>query len=126
MAGDEPEGLQVELKSIPGNYLMIENPTKLVNRHYTGEIYFGLIPCETVTGYVYLDENGNGAYDEGEARPEGVMLKAKEKEVLTGKDGRFIFRNLQKLWRQWLEVKPGQLYYKGSIENLKFILEEKQ
>jgi len=120
LAGDRHEGLQVELKSIPGNYLMIENPTKLVNRHYVGEVYFGLIPTTTVTGFVYLDENGNNVYDEGEIKPEGVMLKAKDKEELTGKDGKFIFRNLPVLWRQWIEVKKEQLYYKKNIDYLKF------
>jgi hypothetical protein len=125
LAGDQHEGIQMELKSIPANYLLISKPTQLVNRNYTGEIYFGLIPCKTVTGFVYMEENQNGAYDEGEVRPEGVLLKAKDKEVITGKDGKFIFRNLPVLWQQWIEVKQEQLYYKGSIKNLKFNIEEK-
>ncbi len=126
MAGDEHEGLQLELKSLPATYVLLENPTRLVNRRYTGEIYFPLVPCETVIGFVYADENQNGDYEEGEVRPEGVLLKAKDKEVLTGKEGKFIFRNLPVLWRQWIEVKKEQLYYKGSVENLKFNIEEKQ
>jgi len=126
LAGDEHEGIQVELKSIPANYLLISKPTQLVNRNYIGEIYFGLIPCKTVTGFVYVDENQNGAYDEGEVRPEGVLLKAKDKEVITGKDGKFIFRNLPELWQQWIEVKQEQLYYKGSKENLRFNIDSKK
>jgi uncharacterized repeat protein (TIGR01451 family) len=126
LAGDQHEGIQLELKSIPANYLLKSNPTQLVNRNYIGEIYFGLIPCTTVTGFVYVDENQNGAYDEGEVRPEGVLLKAKDKVVITGKDGNFIFRNLPTLWRQWIEVKQEQLYYKGSVESLKFKIEEEQ
>jgi hypothetical protein len=125
LAGDRHEGIQVELKSIPADYLLISKPTQLVNRNYVGEIYFGLIPCETVTGFVYIDENQNGAYDQGESGPGGVLLKAKDKEVITGKDGTFIFRNLPTQWRQWIEVKKEQLYYKGSIENLKINIEEK-
>jgi hypothetical protein len=125
MAGDEHEGLQLELKSLPDAYVLIENPTKLVNRRYAGEIYFPLVPCETVIGFVYVDENQNGQYDEGEARPGGVLLKAGEKEVITGKDGGFIFRNLPVLWRQWIEVKKEQLYYKGLVSNLNFNIEEK-
>ncbi len=126
LAGDRHEGIQVELKSIPADYLLISNPTQLVNRNYVGEIYFGLIPCEAVIGFVYVDENQDGVYDEGEPRPEGVLLKAKGKEVITGKDGNFIFRNLPTQWRQWLEVKKEQLYYKGTVEGLKFNIEEKQ
>jgi hypothetical protein len=107
------------------SHILLENPTRLVNRRYTGEIYFPLVPCETVIGFVYVDENQNGAYDEGEIRPDGVLLKAKDKEVITGKDGQFIFCNLPILWRQWIEVKREQWYYKGSVSNLKFHIEEK-
>jgi hypothetical protein len=126
LAGDEHEGIQIELKSIPSNYLLISNPTRLVNRNYTGEIHFGLIPCKNVTGFIYVDENKNGAYDKGEVNPEGVLLKAKSKEVLSGKDGKFIFRNLPVLWQQWIEVNKEQLYYKGNVENLGFYIEKEQ
>lgn len=123
LAGDKHEGIQLELKSIPANYLMIDQPTRLVNRYYDGEIFFGLIPCKTVTGFVYSDENGNGAFDQGEARPAGILLKAKDKEVVTGTDGRFTFRNLPVLWQQWIEVKSTQPYYNGAASKLKFQLD---
>lgn len=122
-AGDKHEGVQIELKSIPANYLMIDKPTRLVNRQYAGEISFGLIPCKTVTGFVYTDENGNGAYDPGEAKPAGVLLKAKDKEIVTGADGRFTFRNLPEMWQQWIGVKTAQPYYKGDAAKLKFQLD---
>jgi hypothetical protein len=119
LAGNEHEGVQVELKSIPPNFLLTENPTRLVNRHYVGEIYFGLIPCKTVTGFIYIDENGNGEYDADEVRPAAVALSAKDKQVLTGKDGRFIFRNLPEMWQEWIKVSETQLFYKEDIKKIK-------
>ncbi len=122
MAGTSYEGVQIELKSLPANYLLNTAPTQLVNRNFVGDIYFGLIPCKRVTGFVFIDDNSNGAHDNGESKPAGVLLQAKDKEVLTGKDGEFIFRNLPELWRQWIKVKPQQPYYKGAKGNLKIII----
>jgi hypothetical protein len=124
LAGDEHEGLQLELKSLPPNYLVFGNPTRLVNRHYIGEISFALIPCKTVEGFVYVDGNQNGTYDEGESRPVGVQLRAKDKEVITAKGGVFIFRNLPLQWQQWIEINKDQLYYKGDTANLKIHIEK--
>ena len=111
-AGDEHEGVQIELKSVPANFILRDNPTKLINRHYTGMIYFSLIPCKTLTGFVYQDENENGSFDTSETRPAGVVLKAKDKEVVTAPDGQFIFRNLPVLWQEWVEIKKDQPFYK--------------
>ncbi len=126
LAGDEHEGVQIELKSVPGNYLVNGKPTRLVNRHYVGEIYFALIPTKTVKGFVYVDKNGNGAYDEGEVRPAGVLLQtgdeANTKVVITGNGGTFIFRNLPELWQEWIKVTESQPFYKGNKESLKFSL----
>ncbi len=122
LAGDLHEGVQIELRSVPGSYVLYGPPTRLVNRNYTGEIYFALIPTKTVTGFVYVDANQNGTFDEGEVRPAGVLLRAKDKEVITGKDGEFIFRNLPVLWQQWIEVSEDQSFYKGGIDSLRFSL----
>jgi uncharacterized repeat protein (TIGR01451 family) len=119
LAGASYEGVQIELKSLPYNYLLNAKPTQLVNRNFAGDIYFSLIPTKTVSGFVFIDENGSGVYDNGEKRPMGVLLQAKDKEVFTGQDGEFIFRNLPELWRQWIKIKPEQPYYKGSTTNLK-------
>ena len=134
-AGKDFEGVQMELKSIPANYLyipsdlvsyhgpydyrVITEPTRLVNSNYVGEIYFGLIPCKTVTGFVYIDKNNNNQYDDGEIRPAGVQLNAKDKQVITGKDGEFIFHNLPEMWQQWIKVSETQLFYKEDVEKLK-------
>lgn len=120
LAGDKHEGIQIELRSVPGSYVLYGPPTRLVNRNYTGEVYFALIPTKTVTGFVYEDANGNGTFDESEVRPAGVQLKAKDKEVITGKDGEFIFRNLPDLWQQWIEISKDQSFYKGNKDSLKF------
>jgi uncharacterized repeat protein (TIGR01451 family) len=125
LAGNEHEGIQLELKSVPPEYVLLVNPTQLVNRNYTGDIYFPLIPCKTVKGFVYVDENQNGVYDKGETKPAGVLLKAGEKEVLTTTTGAFIFRNLPVLWQEWIKVSEEQPYYKGKLENLKFRVLEK-
>jgi uncharacterized repeat protein (TIGR01451 family) len=119
LAGNEHEGVQLELKSLPPHYLLLGNPTMLVNRNYTGKIHFGLVPSKTVVGFVYVDANGNGQHDPGETAPAGVVLKAKDKEVLTGKGGQFIFRNLPELWQQWIEIKKDQPFYNDTIDNLK-------
>jgi hypothetical protein len=122
LAGNEHEGIQLELKSVPPEYVLLVNPTQLVNRHYTGDIYFPLIPCKTVKGFVYVDDNQNGIYDKGETKPAGVLLKAGEKEVLTAFEGTFIFRNLPVLWQEWIKVSEEQPYYKENKDNLKFSL----
>ncbi|HLP48938.1 MAG TPA: hypothetical protein VK469_23560 [Candidatus Kapabacteria bacterium] len=125
----------MELKSIPTNYLfippdlisyhgphdylVISDPTRLVNKNYVGEIYFGLIPCKTVTGFVYIDENDNGDCDDGESKPAGVQLNAKDKQVVTGKEGQFIFRNLPGLWQEWINISEPQLFYKEDVKKLK-------
>jgi len=119
LAGNEHEGVQVELKSIPPNFLLTENPTRLVNRHYVGEIYFGLIPCKTVAGFVYIDENGNGEYDANEVRPSAVTLSARDKQVVTSKDGQFIFRNLPEMWQEWIKISETQLFYKEDVKKIK-------
>lgn len=119
LAGDRHEGVQMELKSVPAHYLLTADPTVLVNRRYQGEIYFGLVPTKTVEGFVYVDENNNGSYDDGEARPEGVVLTAKDKQIVTGKDGKYIFRNLPVLWQEFIKLSPEQPFYKGNIESLK-------
>ena len=119
LAGDEHEGIQVELKSIPPDYILKSEPTRLVNRYYTGDIYFPIIPCETVRGFVYNDRNKNGSYDEGETKPEGILLKAKDKEVITGKDGEFIFKNIPLLWQEWIKINEKQPYNQDTLKNLK-------
>lgn len=124
LAGKEHEGVQIELKELPSNYLLVGSPTRMVNRYYTGDISFGLVECKTVKGFVYVDENNNGVFDEGEARPRGVVLKAKDKEVVSGKDGGFVFRNLPALWQQWIEISKDQPFYKGSLDNLEFEVKE--
>jgi hypothetical protein len=134
-AGRDFEGVQMELKTIPANYLyipadlisyhgphdylVITEPTRLVNKNFVGEIYFGLVPCKTVTGFVYIDENNNNDYDDGETRPSGVQLNAKDKQVVTGKEGQFIFRNLPELWQEWIKVSEKQLFYKEDVKKLK-------
>lgn len=118
LAGDQHEGVQIELKSLPSNYVLTGEPTVLVNRRYQGEIYFGLVSCKTVEGFVYIDENTNGSYDEGETRPEGIVLTAKDKQIVTGKNGKYIFRNLPVLWQEFIEISPEQPFYKGNKENL--------
>jgi len=122
LAGDDHEGVQLELKSLPAGYLMITPPTRLVNRNYVGEIFFGLIPCEIVTGFVYIDENGNGKYDEGETRPTGVTVKARDKETCTGPGGEFVFKNLPLLWKDYIKVSDDQVFYKGDVDKLKISL----
>lgn len=124
LAGDDHEAIQLELRSIPVNYLMIDEPTRLVNRYYTGEIYFGLIPCKTLTGFVYIDENGNNTPDENEIRPAGVILKAKDKEVVTGQNGEFTFRNLPIMWQEWIKLHDNQLFNKTDIKKLKIKFNE--
>jgi hypothetical protein len=121
LAGTEHEGVQLELKSLPPHYILLSNPTMLVNRNYTGKIHFGLVPSKTVKGFVYVDSNGNGQHDPDETAPAGVVLKAKDKEVVTGKGGQFIFRNLPVLWQQWIEIKKEQPFYNETIDNLKIV-----
>lgn len=124
LAGDHHEGVQMELKSLPAHYLLKDSPTRLVNRNYTGMIYFGLVPCKTVKGFVYQDANGNGEFDNGESRPFGVLIEAKGKTVVSGKDGRFIFRNLPELWQEWMKIKDKQIFFTGEPKNLKFKIDE--
>jgi hypothetical protein len=66
-----------------------------------------------------VDKNNNDSYDEGEARPAGVVLKAKDKQVISGKDGKYIFRNLPVLWQEFIVVSPEQPFYKGDKGALK-------
>ncbi|MGE5343473.1 MAG: CARDB domain-containing protein [Candidatus Omnitrophota bacterium] len=138
LAGNDHEGVQLELKSLPSRYLLVppgfialhapfdymrmSDPTRLVNRRYQGEIYFGLIPCQTLTGFVYVDENGNNAYDEGEIRPSGVVVTAKDKEAVTENEGNFTFHNLPEIWSQELTIKDLQVFYKGDRLKLKLKL----
>lgn len=126
LAGIEHEAVQIELKALPAYYLLPSEPTRLVNRNYTGDIHFGLVPCKTLKGFVYVDENGNNTFDNGEKRPGGVIIKAKDKESVSGKNGGFIFRNLPTLWQQWLEIKKEQYFYKDALENLKLQLENQE
>lgn len=114
LAGDRHEGIQLELKSLPPQYILEQHPTVLVNRRYVGEVYFPLIPCKNVKGFVFEDANGNGQYDEGEVKPSGVLLQANEKEVVTGKDGWFLFRNLPVQWQKDIGLSDEQPYYKSD------------
>ncbi len=118
LAGDQHEGVQMELRSVPAQYVVNGSPTKLVNRRYKGEVFFALIPCDTVKGFVYVDANGNGQFDDGETQPGGVVLKAKDKEVLT-RGGKYIFRNIPTMWIQWIEIAKTQPFYKGDVTQLK-------
>ncbi len=125
MAGHDYEAIQMELKSLPAHFLVATSPTRMVNRNYVGDISFPLVPCNGVTGFVYLDANGNKSYDDGETKPAGVLLKAKDKEVATGGSGQFIFRNLPVLWQEWIEIKKDQPYYDGPTENLRIQVNKK-
>jgi uncharacterized repeat protein (TIGR01451 family) len=127
LAGDQHEGVQIELKELPAQYLLLEHPTRMVNRHYVGEIHFGLVPCKTVTGFVFIDENQNGSYDAGETRLENIVLRVNatikgkkiEKEAVTGNDGKFIFHNLPEAWIEFIEIKSEQPHHQGNIKKLK-------
>ncbi|MCK4760807.1 MAG: DUF11 domain-containing protein [Candidatus Aminicenantes bacterium] len=123
LAGDDHEGIQVDLSSLPGSYLSTTPVTRLVDRRYVGDIYFGLVSCRTLTGFVYVDENGNGSYDEGESRPAKIVVTAGKKETTSGENGRFIFRNLPKLWQEFAAIKKEQPFYKGPTGKFKFQLD---
>ena len=123
-AGEHKVGVQVELTSIPADLVFSTSPTRLVDRFFNEVIVFGLVPCTVVKGFVFRDENANGVYEEGEAKIEGIELKAEEKEVLSGKDGEFIFTNLPVIWKDRIEIKRVQFYYSGAVEGLGFVLIE--
>jgi len=59
------------------------------------------------TGYVFLDENGNGRKDSGEEGIQGVSLSMNGEEALTSGDGRFAFPS----------VPPGE--YLLAIEGIR-------
>ncbi len=120
LVGENYEGVQIELKSVPSDFMLKELPTRLVNRNYIGEIAFPMIPCKTVLGFAYADTNGNGTFDVGEERQAGVLLQAEEKEVVTDNDGVFIFRNLPVLWEEFIKLADRQPYFKGDTSTLKF------
>ena len=44
-----------------------------------------------ITGYVYIDENRDGAQNAGEQGAQGVLLTAGGREAITGAGGRFVF-----------------------------------
>jgi hypothetical protein len=115
-AGDQHEGVQVELKDLPAHYVLTTEPTRLVNRNYSGDIYFPLVPCRTVNGVVIDKENDTPV--------EGVLLKLRindfEKEVFSGKDGKFVFRNVPVALEDGLiKINESQPFYKGMSQNLK-------
>jgi hypothetical protein len=86
----------------------------------TGEPGIANILVKDTRGRLFRsDADGNGQHDPDETAPAGVVLKAKDKEVVTGIGGQFIFRNLPVLWQQWVEIKKEQPFYNKTINNLK-------
>ncbi len=65
----------------------------------TGEADFGFAPCATVSGVVYIDDNGNGMYDVGEGLVAGATVTLTDSDgnvigvVTTGADGVYDFDN---------------------------------
>ncbi len=58
---------------------------------------FGFAPCGSISGVVFIDENGNGAYDAGEALVAGATVTLTDADgnvagtVITGANGVYIF-----------------------------------
>jgi hypothetical protein len=96
----------------------------VVNRQFNGVISFGLVPCITVKGFVYRDDNGNDRYDEGEKRIMGVVVQSVDKETISGSEGMFIFRNLPVDWKEQITIKSKQPYYDADISNIHIHIEE--
>lgn len=48
-----------------------------------------------ITGYAFMDENGNGQLDPGEQGVKGILLSANGSEAITGTDGLLVFPPLE-------------------------------
>jgi hypothetical protein len=124
LAGEENVAVQIELKSVSSHFVLTTVPTCVVNRQFAGIISFGLVPCMTVKGFVYRDDNANERYDEGEARIKGLVLQAESKETISGSQGMFIFRNLPVSWKEQIAIKSEQPYYDANISTIRIHIEE--
>jgi uncharacterized repeat protein (TIGR01451 family) len=124
LAGDENVAVQIGLKSVSSHYVFTTDPTCVVNRQFNGVISFGLVPCITVKGFVYRDDNGNDRYDIGEERIRGVMVQSVDKETISSSEGIFIFRNLPIAWKEHITIKSEQPYYDADISNIRIHIEE--
>ncbi|MBI2841717.1 MAG: DUF11 domain-containing protein [Acidobacteria bacterium] len=97
-AGVETLGVQVELKSVPADLVLTTDPTLLVRGDFNGVVRFGLVQCRTVRGFVYEDLDGDRELDADEPRVPGAVVRAGEKEALSGAEGEFVIKNLPVKW----------------------------
>ena len=114
-AGQENVAVQIDFRSMPEDMVLISPPTQLTNRAQRRELTYALVPCRPLRGFVYLDENRNGACDENEPKLAGVLLQAGEKECSSGRNGEFIMHNLPDLWRDLLKPAAKQPLFSQSL-----------
>jgi hypothetical protein len=100
--------LSVAQESIPADYkATLQEKQLAVNDDTEARMNFSLVPLASISGRVYLDKNGNRAYDLGEG-VEGVAVLANDRATSSNKDGCFGFYNLE----------PGKFTIRIEMEGL--------
>lgn len=128
-------------ESVPADYKVETNTQEIaVERDSNQSVDFRLIPYGCILGRVYMDKNGNNAYDAGEGLAE-IPVAANDHVTATDKDGNFGFFNLEpghylvRIPVEYLDKKYTvrgsmlanvDLPPKGSITNLEFRLDFKK
>lgn len=109
----EPDAyrLYFDLRSLPADYTPVTNQ-KLFKLKENENMFFdfGVTLNGSVSGRVFLDQNGNRIYDEGDKPLDwvAIILDNGKKKVFTGHDGVFYFENIP-LGEHTIEVMSDSL-----------------
>ncbi len=125
-SGDDIIGVQINLDSVPSDFLLSSAATFRLNRYSDTTPLFGLIPCTYIQGFVYSDVNLNGYYDKEDKKVGNVVLKAGRKEIITSGEGDFRFKNIPIIWEKSIRIKPVQPYLGGDYKNLKILIRDEK
>lgn len=89
--------IMLDAQSLPSGFVLTGPPRQdvAIEHYHTARADFGIISRSEISGIVFYDANDNGEWDSKELGIKNVRLILEDgKEVFTGTDGRYSFRNV--------------------------------
>jgi len=117
--GDDILIVQINMSSIPYNYILNSNPSKRISRSLVLTPVFGLIPCVESEGFIYSDKNMNDIFDKGEELIGNILVQAGRKYYFSSFNGYYKLFNIPSVWEKELRISAKQPFYLGDISKLK-------